>query len=70
MAAKLTAAMPEGMEVGQLFVIEWAALDPATGADVAGVVVSDVGMLVTQLSTDDPGELAVGPFMLVPGPGA
>lgn len=57
------------MDLGNAYQLQWAAVDPVTGADVAGVQVSNVGMLVTQLTPDDPEALQSGPFMLVPGPG-
>lgn len=49
----------------------WAAIDPSTGADVGGVVVSNVSIFGTLLGTGDGGGTApAGPYMLVPGPGA
>ena len=70
MAQKITASMPEGMDLDNSFTIQWAALDPSSGAAVAGVNVSNVGMLVAQVSPGTADDLAVGPFMIVPGPQA
>lgn len=70
MSKKLTASMPEGMDLDGSYTLQWAALDPSTGADVAGVVVSQAAMLVTQVSPGTAEDLQVGPFMLVPGPEA
>jgi len=69
-AQKITASMPEGMDLDNSFTIQWAALDPSTGAAVSGVKVSNVGMLVAQVSPGTADDLAVGPFMIVPGPQA
>ena len=68
MAQKLTASIAENMSLDNQFVIEWAAVDPATGDDVAGVLVSNVGMLVEPVGLTTADALVVGPFMLVPGP--
>lgn len=70
MAQKLEGGLPEGMDLEAQYTIQWSALDPATGAPVAGVVVSNAGMLVTLVGSSVASALAVGPFMLVPGPGA
>ena len=48
----------------------FAALDPATGAPIANVVVTNVSIFGTLLGTATGSELTLGPFMLVPGPGA
>lgn len=70
MAQKLTASMPEGMDLDGSYIVQWAALDPTDGSVVTGVVVSEAAMLVTQVSPGTADELQSGPFMLVPGPGA
>jgi hypothetical protein len=44
MAEKLTASIPSGLEIGGDYQLVWAAIDPTTGADVAGVVVSEVNV--------------------------
>lgn len=70
MAQKLTASMPDGMDLDASYTLEFAALDPTTGDPVSGVTVSDVYLLVTPVDVDDVGALQSGPFMLVPGPEA
>lgn len=61
MAQKLTASMPEGMDLDFSYTIQYSALDPVTGDDVAGVVVSSAAILATQLSSGGAGALAVAP---------
>lgn len=68
MAQKLTASMPEGLDLDASYTIEFAALDPTTGDPVSGVTVSDAYLTVTPVDVDDIGLLQSGPFMLVPGP--
>lgn len=50
MAAPLIAGLPPDLVLGAGYVIRLAALDPTTGAAVAGVVLADVSLFVTQLS--------------------
>lgn len=61
MAQKITASMPEGMDLDFSYTIQYAALDPASGDAVAGVVVSTAAILATQLSAGGPAALAVAP---------
>lgn len=70
MAAPMTTGLPEGLDLTKDYVIEFTALDASTGADVTSVVVSNVSLLVTALGPGALEDLAVGPFMLVPGPDA
>jgi hypothetical protein len=70
MAQKLTASLPEGMDLDASYTIQWAALDPATGDPVDGVIVGQAAMLVTQVTPGTAEDLQAGPFMLVPGPEA
>jgi len=70
MAQKLTASMPIDMDLEFNYTLEFAALDPATGDPVDGVVVSDAYLLVDQVSDGSADDLVSGPFMLVPGPAA
>ena len=56
--------LPDGYRV------VFAAVDPATGAAVSGVTVTDVSIFGTILGTGSGTETVLGPFMLVPGPGA
>jgi hypothetical protein len=62
--------MAQGLDLPDGYVVEWSAID-ATGADVAGVVVGNVSIFGTNLGGDagTPNQL-LGPYMLVPGPGA
>lgn len=71
MPAPIEGAIPEDLDLPDGYVIVWAAIDPVSGADVAGVRVNNVSIFGTQLDsggTSTGGTL--GPFMLVPGPGA
>lgn len=70
MAQKLTAALPPELDLDDLYTIRVAAIDPATGDDVAGVVVSNVQIVATNIGAAADASLEVGPFMLVPGPDA
>lgn len=75
MAQKLDGGIPDGMDLDQNWKLVFAAVDPTTGAAVAGVTISSVGILVKQLAPGSPSDLnngpfKTGPFMLVPGPGA
>lgn len=63
MAQKVTATMPEGMDLDASYTIQWAALDPTDGSDVAGVVVSAAAMLVTQVTPGTAGDLATDTFV-------
>lgn len=54
--------LPEGSKI----VLE--ALDPSTGAAVAGVKVSQISVFGLPLEGADGGEVQVGPYVLVPGP--
>ena len=62
--------MPPDLDLPDGYVVTWAALDPTTGADVPGVVVSGVSLFGTLLDDGSGGGSPLGPFMLVPGPGA
>jgi len=69
--AVITAGMPDDLDLPDGYVLTWSAIDPVTGADVAGVVVTDVSIFGTLLGDGSgSGGTAVGPYMLVPGPGA
>lgn len=70
MAAPVIAPMPADLDLPDGYVVEWAAVDPSTGNDVAGVVVSSVSLFGTMLGTGAGGSIDLGPFMLVPGPAA
>jgi hypothetical protein len=60
-------ALPPDHILSGAYTVRLTALDPATGAVVSGVNVSNVTMQVEQLAG---GNLASGPFKFVPGAGA
>lgn len=71
MPQPLKAALPSDLDLPDGYVVTWSAIDPTTGADVAGVKVTSVSIFGTILgSGDGGGGNLFGPFMLVPGPGA
>jgi ribulose kinase len=71
MAQSLSASLAEDLDLPDGYVVQWAAIDPTTGADIAGVVVSQVSIFGTLLGTaSGNGSGVVGPYMLVPGPAA
>jgi len=63
-AAPLTAAMPESIACTGDYILRLAALDPTTGAAVAGVTVSDVTIQVVNLTGGPASDLAVMPFLV------
>lgn len=66
MSLPLKTGFPDGLTLSPGYIVRFRATDPTTGADVAGVVVSNVSIFG---DTDDPGAFApTGPFMFVPGP--
>jgi hypothetical protein len=71
MAAALEAAMAVDLNLPDGYVVVWAAIDPTSGADVSGVVVSNVSIFGTALGSGlSSGTEIAGPYMLVPGPAA
>ena len=70
MATPVKVGMPQDLDLPDGYIVEWDAIDPATGADVAGVVINNVSMFGTQLDAGTGTTTDFGPFMLVPGPGA
>jgi hypothetical protein len=67
MAAPYDISLPPDLNLWDSCTIRVTAIDATTGAVVSGVVVSDVTLECVQLAG---GDLSVGSFMLVPGPGA
>jgi hypothetical protein len=59
--------MPMSLDLDASWTLQWAAVDPVTGDAVSGVNVSNGAFIADQVS-GTPEALAVGPFMLVPGP--
>lgn len=70
MAQPIEASMPQLLDLPDGYIIQWAAIDPTTGADVAGVKVKNVSLFGTLLGTGTVAVDTLGPMMLVPGPGA
>lgn len=70
MAQALTASMPQLLDLPDGYIVRWAAISPADGSAVAGVVVKNVSIFGTYLGGGGGGTTALGPLMLVPGPGA
>lgn len=68
MSQKVTAAIPEGLDLDSDYVIQFTAVDAATGAVVTSVNVSNASLLVANLSAQPDEALGTGPFLLVPGP--
>lgn len=54
MAAPLTAALPEGLVLDAGYTVTLDAVDPTTGAPVAGVVVSAASIASVQLGVRPP----------------
>lgn len=69
MAIPLDAPLPSNLDLGPGFTLRVTALSTTDGSVVTGVTVANFGVLVGDTGAD-PGGLAYGPFMLVPGPGA
>ena len=70
MSQPVIAPMPADLDLPDGYIVEWSAVDPTTGADVAGVVVSNVSIFGTMLGSGAGGGIDLGPFMLLPGPAA
>ena len=68
MPIPLIASMPQLCDLPDGYIVRWNALDPATGAVVSGVVVSNVSIYGMAIGTA--ADVTFGPFKLVPGPGA
>ncbi len=66
MSLPLKTGLPAGLEVSGDYIIRWRATDPTSGADVSGVVVSNVSVYGTPLTGTEP--VKQGPYELIPGP--
>jgi hypothetical protein len=53
MAQKLTASIPEGMDLDANYTVRFTAVDASTGDPVAGVTVSGASLLVANISGGD-----------------
>lgn len=71
MAQKINVNMPEEVVLGGRWTIEWDAVDPSTGASVAGVTITQANVTAADESAAaaESGTGFVGPFLAVPGPG-
>ena len=70
MSLPVKTGFPDDVRAGDGWTIEFAAVDPTTGADVAGVVISQVNIGGAQTGGPALTDAQFVPFMLVPGPGA
>lgn len=70
MSLPVKTGLPDNMSIGPGYTIRFTAVDPTTGAVVAGVTVSDASIFCTASSGVGGTDLSSGPFMFVPGPGA
>lgn len=70
MAQRLNVTLPPNLHLWDGCTVTVAAVDPTDGSIRTDVVVSDVTLQVDDIRGGTADELAVGPFMLVPGPGA
>jgi hypothetical protein len=52
MAQKLTAALPPDFDLPANFIVQLAAVNPTTGANVAGVNVSNVAIMAAPITPD------------------
>jgi hypothetical protein len=66
----LDVAMPPDLDLGDGWTLRVTALDPVTGAVVTGVRVSNLALEVALGEGTSASDIAVGPYLLVPGAGA
>lgn len=67
MAEKLKVSLPEFMDLGGDWIIEWDAVDPTTGASVPGVKVSNTSLQVGGILGDTgapPPQLVEAPLLV------
>lgn len=70
MAEPFDAALPPAIALTGSYTIRLTALDPTSGDKVAGVTVSNLAMYIDNIGEGGVSDLGVGPYMVVPGPGA
>lgn len=70
MPAAYVAPMPQDIDLVGNYTIRLTAIDPTTGALIANVNVESLVITAATVGATVPGDLAVGPFLLVPGPEA
>lgn len=68
MAKPQQSPLPQELIIGPNWEIIFDAIDPSTGAPVAGVNVTNANVTATNAISGQTETLTVGPFMLVPGP--
>ena len=66
MPIPFTAGMPRDLDLADGYIIRFSALNPTTGAEVAGVKVTGATLTVAAL-TVNVDQLEAGPWQLVPG---
>lgn len=66
----LDAPLPPGLDLADGWTLRVTALDPSTGAPVSGVNVRNFAIEADLGAGTSPGDVAVGPYLLVPGSGA
>jgi hypothetical protein len=69
-AQPLSVAFPPNLVLTDGWVVKIAAVDPATGAAVSGVTITEALMQVEVIGGAGGDTLASGQWALVPGPGA
>lgn len=70
MAQPFLEPLPPDLHLGAGCVVRFTAIDPTTGATVAGVQVTDAMVVLTNLTGGPASDLEFGPFQLVPGTNA
>lgn len=70
MGAPVDAGLPPQLDIGQGYTLRFIALDPTAGTEVTTVSISAANFTAEPLGQTTAEDLQVGPFMLVPGPGA
>lgn len=66
MPQPLIAPLPPNLDLADGYVVRFNALDPATGAQVTGVLVSNALVYVYSDTASSPQQLESGPFTLLP----
>ena len=66
MAQKLTASMPDRLDIDASWQVVFAAVDPSSGAEVSGVTFSNACLQVEQVTPGTASDLVAGPFQLIP----
>lgn len=66
MAQKLTATMPDRLDLDSTWNVVFTAIDPVSGNTVSGVTFNNANLIVEQVSVGLPSDLAVGAFQLIP----